>query len=93
MTLMAMKPAKLKLKDIDPKILLQKIVGMFVIQYGIYWIFTLVDPGFAYSLNIYFWFVCIGSIIIIAWAHIRNALGEFRTQKTSVLDQTDYAGK
>nr|MDO8085490.1 hypothetical protein [Candidatus Sigynarchaeum springense] len=89
---MATKPAKLSFKDIDPKILVQKIVGMVVIQYIIYFIFTLVDPGFTESLIIYFWFVAIGSVIAIAWVHIHNSLADVRVKKAGVLDQTDYAG-
>jgi len=90
---MATKPAKLSLKDIEPKILAQKIVGIFAIQLVIFWVFTLVDPGFTDSLIIYFWFVAVGSMIIIAWVHIRNVKQEVRGKKVAVLDQTDYAGK
>jgi hypothetical protein len=90
---MATRPAKLSLKDIDIKILIQKIVGILVIQFGIYWIFTLVDPGFTDSLMIYFWFVAIGSMVLVTWAHIHNAMEEARNIKASVIDQADYAGK
>ncbi len=86
------KPAKRSLKDIDPKILVQKIVGILAIQGLIYWIFTLVDPGFTASLMIYFWFVAIGSMVVVAWVHIHNALEEVRVKKVGILDQTDYAG-
>jgi hypothetical protein len=90
---MATRPAKLSLKDIEPKILIQKIVGILVIQVVIFWVFTLIDPGFTASLIIYFWFVAIGSMVIVAWVHIRNVKQEVRGKKVGVLDQTDYAGK
>ncbi len=90
---MATKSAKLSLKDIEPKILLQKIIGILVIQIIIFWVFTLIDPGFTDSLIIYFWFVAIGSMVIVAWVHIRNVKQEVRGKKVGVLDQTDYAGK
>ncbi|MBN2153278.1 MAG: hypothetical protein JW839_17630 [Candidatus Lokiarchaeota archaeon] len=89
---MATKPPKLSLKDIDPKILVQKVVAILVIQGIIYWIFTLVDPGFTESLMIYFWFVAGGSMVIIAWVHVHNALEDARLKSAGVLDQTDYAG-
>ncbi len=89
---MATKSAKLSLKDIEPKILIQKIVGILVIQGVIFWIFTLVDPGFTDSLIIYFWCVATGSMVVIAWVHIRNVKAEAGVKKVAVLDQTDYAG-
>jgi hypothetical protein len=90
---MATMPAKISFAEIDIKILLQKIVGILVIQAAIFWIFTLVDPGFTDSLMIYFWFVAIGSMVIVAWMHVHNGMEEIRNKKASVLDQTDYAGK
>ncbi|MEX2681869.1 MAG: hypothetical protein Q6373_009720 [Candidatus Sigynarchaeota archaeon] len=89
---MATNPAKFALKDIDPKILAQKIVGMLVIQGFIFWIFTIIDPGFTDSLMMYFWFVAIGSVVVISWVHIHNNLEEARKKKAGVLGQTDYAG-
>jgi hypothetical protein len=89
---MATRSAKLSLKDLEPKILIQKIVGILVIQGIIFWIFTLVDPGFTDSLMIYFWFVAAGSMVFVAWVHIHNGMEEARVRKAGVLDQTDYAG-
>ncbi|NMC07482.1 MAG: hypothetical protein GYA24_19870 [Candidatus Lokiarchaeota archaeon] len=89
---MATKPARLSFKDVDIKILLQKIVGILVIQFGIYWIFTIVDPGFTRSLVMYFWLVAIGSMVLVAWVHVHNAMDEARKKNTRLVDQPDYAG-
>ncbi len=90
---MATMPVKRSLKkDIEPKILIQKIVGILAIQGVIFWIFTLVDPGFTDSLMIYFWFVAVGSMVVVAWVHIHNVREETRVKRVGVLDQTDYAG-
>lgn len=87
---------KLSFKDLDIKILIQKIIAIVVIQFAIYGIFIIIDPGFYDSLQIYFIFVVIGSSVLVGWVHIHNTLKDVRTQDTDtqpenkVLEQTDW---
>jgi len=90
---MATRQAKISFKDLEIKILVQKIVVILVIQAAIFWIFTIVDPGFIGSLIVYFWLVAIGSGVVVAWVHVHNIMEDVHTRKVGVLDQTDYAGK
>ncbi len=91
---MKWKQIKYVLNNMDLKILIQKIVTIIVIQAGIYGLFIIIDPGFLYSLQLYFIFVVIGSSIAVAWLHVHQSMEEMKesepSQKKKVLEQTDW---
>jgi hypothetical protein len=68
----------LSFKDLDFKILLQKVVTILVIQAAIYGVFIIVDPGFLDSLIMYFTVVAIFSVVLVVWVHVRNVMEELR---------------
>ncbi|HME52766.1 MAG TPA: hypothetical protein VKM55_11150 [Candidatus Lokiarchaeia archaeon] len=85
---------RISLKDLDIKILVQKIITIIILQFGIYGLFIIIDPGFYDSLRIYFIIVLIGTSALVGWSHVHNVMDELRAEpKKAVLDQTDWTPK
>nr|MDO8110793.1 hypothetical protein [Candidatus Sigynarchaeota archaeon] len=84
---------KITIKDLEIKVLIQKIITILVLQVIIYGIFIWFDPGFLDSLIVYFTLVAIGSSVLIAWVHVHNIMEEYKVQTKQVIDQTDWTPK